>query len=735
MLGSTIPFMIEQAPVARKVPTERVTHGDVYVDNYEWFRDKGDPELIAHLEAENAWTEERTKHLEPLQKQLVKEFASLTKLTDTSVPIRKGDWWYYQRTWEGKQYPAVFRIADVDGTRPDLAVLAGETESGAGEHDGVTELATEQLVWDGNVLSAGKEFFSTSGFIPSPDGKLGALGLDFSGDEHFILQIFDIEKGHILDDVVAGIGYGIAWTADSSAVIYSRVDEAWRSWQIWLHRVGTPSADDTLLYQEDDDRFELWHTASRDGRWVVVNSASRTTSEVRLISTWQPEAEPILVSRRTPGLDYMVEPADDHLLIIHNANVADFELAAAPIRTSRPDEWETLLTPEPGERIGEVDAFGEFAVVALRSHGETELRVMPRDVAAAMPGAGQTYREPHERKVWGKPVRVPAEPLSTTELYPSTEWATSEIVYSTESLLTPPTQRTYDVRTGAERTLKVQEVPGYDPAEFVQEGVWVTAADGTQIPMTVAYRAGLEPNGANPGWLYGYGSYEVANDPYFAPRHIAMLRRGVVIGWTHIRGGGEMGRNWYDEGKLLAKKNTFSDFVACGQWLIDNGWVAPDRLAGEGRSAGGLLIGAAVNEAPGLFRAIHAGVPFVDALTTILKPELPLTAGEWEEWGNPIESEEVYEYMRSYSPVENVRATEYPAVLATTSLNDIRVFYVEPTKWIQVLREKATNDPVARPILEKIEMVAGHAGKSGREGRWEAQAFVLAWLLEQIGAA
>ncbi|MDN6487495.1 MAG: S9 family peptidase, partial [Ancrocorticia sp.] len=492
--------MLKQAPVAHKIPVERVTHGDVYVDNYEWFRDKSNPELIAHLESENEWTEERTKDLQPLREQLAGEFASLTKLTDITVPIRKGGWWYYQRTWEGKEYPAVYRIPDVDGTRPDLADLSGE-----------------QLVWDSNVLSEGQDFFSTSGFDASPNGKLGALGLDFSGDEHFTLQIFDIEQGQILDDVVVGIGYGIAWTADSSAVIYSRVDDAWRSWQIWLHRVGTPSSEDCLLYQEDDDRFDLWHTASRDGRWVVVNSSSRTTSEVRLISTGHPEAEPIVVSRRSPGVDYMVEPAGDHLLVVHNANVVDFELASAPIGTSVPQEWVSLLKPEPGERISEVEAFAGFAVIALRSEGETELRVMQRDVEAAMPGRGEAYREAHERQVWGEPVRVPAARLSTTELFLSPDWDASEVVYSTESLLTPPTQCAYDVETGAVSTLKVQEVPGYDPDEFVQEGVWVRAADGTQIPMTIAYKAGLTADGTNPGWLYGYGSYEVANDPYFAP--------------------------------------------------------------------------------------------------------------------------------------------------------------------------------------------------------------------------
>lgn len=716
--------MIEQAPVARKVPTTRITHGDVYTDNYEWFRDKGSPELIAHLESENEWTREQTKHLDPLRRELVSEFSALTKLTDTTVPVRDGNWWYYRRTWEGKQYAALYRVPAVGDARPEVSELDGQSET--------FDLSAEQLVWDGNKLSEGEDFFSISGFEPSPDGRLGALGVDFSGDEHFTLRIFDIERRHIVDDVVAGIGYGIAWTADSSAVIYSRVDEAWRAWQVWLHRLGTPSSNDVLLYQEDDDRFEIWHVASRDGRWVVINSSSRTTSEVRLVSTSQPEAEPIVVCHRVPGVDYTVEPADDHLLVVHNANVPDFELAAAPIHTSKPDDWMPLLVPGPGQRIGEVDAFGNFAVVALRSEGETELRVLPRDVAAAKPGTH--YAEPHERGVWGEPVRVPARKLATTELYPSPYWDARDIVYTTESLLNPPTERAYEVATGAERELKVHEAPGYNADEFVQEGVWVQAEDGTQIPMTIAYKAGTQPDGTNPGWIYGYGSYEVPNDPYFSPRHVAMLRRGLVIGWTHIRGGGEMGRVWYEQGKLLNKKNTFSDFVACARWLITSGWVASDRLTGEGRSAGGLLIGAAINEAPELFRAVHAGVPFVDTLTTILRPDLPLTAGEWEEWGNPIESEEVYEYMKSYAPVENVQEREYPAVLATTSLNDIRVFYVEPTKWVQVLREKTTNGP-ERPILEKIEMVAGHAGKTGREQRWESQAFILAWLLDQIGAA
>ena len=751
------------APRAHKILFERHFHGDVYTDNYEWFRDKENPDLLAHLEAENAWTRERTEHLEPLRDQLVSEIAALTKQSDTTVPWREGRWWYYQRTWEGKQYPAMFRVLAVGRQRPTLAELENPQD--------------EQCVWDGNVLADDQEFFGTSGFTPSPDGKLGALGVDYTGDEHFRLRIFEIETGFVVDEVVTGLAYGLVWSADSDKIIYSRVDDSWRSWQIWIHAVGTPSSHDRLLFQEDDDRFDVWPQASRDGKWIVVTSESRNTKEVRLYATAQPFADPIVVCWRQQGLDYSVEPADDHLLIIHNKNYADFELASAPIGTSTPQDWISLVVPEPGERILEVDAFRDFAVISMRSGGQTQLRLMSRSHSPAQQGhdfiglnqtapdvgiddgalshetnrssyfAGRPqdspglpdgvtpYTEPHERAVWGAPVPIPSEPLSTIELYNSPHWAAKEVVFSTESLLTPPTQTAYWVNEGTSEVLKVLDVPGFDREQFVQEGVWVEAEDGTSLPMTIAYKRGLQPDGTNPGWIYGYGSYEVSNDPYFAPRHITMLERGVVIAWTHVRGGGEMGRSWYEQGRVLSKKNTFADFVDCAKWLHSSGWVARDKLAAEGRSAGGLLMGAVVNLAPELFRAVHAGVPFVDALTTILKPELPLTVGEWEEWGNPIESPEVYEYMKSYSPLENVREVEYPAILATTSLNDIRVLYVEPTKWVQVLREKATNDPVSRPILEQIEMVAGHAGKSGRYEKWRTQAFVLAWLLDQIGAA
>lgn len=752
------------APIAKKIPTTRTFHGDSYVDNYEWLRDKNSYDVLDLLEAENAWTAERTAHIYPLQEAIVDEIASRTRENDTTAPVRQGDWWYVTRTWEGKQYPATFRLPINSSDPARRPVFDG----------------SEHLVWDGNSLGEGAEFFAISSFAPSPDGRLGALGVDFTGDEHFRLRIFDIETGAVIDDAVSGLGYGLAWTSDSNAVVYSRVDDSWRMWQVWLHRIGSPTWEDKLLFQEDDERFEAFHWASRDGRWIVVRSASTSTSEVLLYDVAHIDNPPIVVCPRRQGLDYSVEPADDLLLIVHNANVPDFEVAYASVGQSGPEGWTAIFTPEAGERVVAVDAFRDFAVISMRSGGQPQLRSMLRSTSsepstdqsnagvfnthnsAAANSSDKTARSGKSQAngsglassaadsqssdegagaraprslPWTTPAIIPSEPLASIEVDENYEWEACEVVCSLQSLLTPPTQFGYAPVTGEKRLLKELEVPNYDRDAYTQEGVWVETDDGALVPMTVVHRADLKPDYTNPGYIYGYGSYEISMDPVFRPSFISILQRGVVVAFAHPRGGGEMGRAWYEEGRLLKKRNTFTDFIACARWLRTSGWVAEGRLAAEGRSAGGLLMGAVANLAPSEFRAIHAGVPFVDALTTILKPELPLTVGEWEEWGNPIESEEVYRYMQSYSPTENVGRREYPAILATTSLNDIRVLYVEPTKWVQILRDRATNDPIERPILEKIEMVAGHGGKSGRYDAWRERAFEIAWMLDQLGVS
>lgn len=686
------------------MPVTRSFHGDDYVDNYEWLRDEANPAVVSHIRAENAWFEARTEHLGDLREQIVGEMASHTKETDVGAPARNGDYWYWTRTWEGASYPAYFRAAALADNPPD------------------PDQVSETEVYNGNDLARHHEYFAIGSRAISPDGRLCALAIDYAGDEEFKLRIHDIDADVVVDDVLGGINYGLIWSQDSKRIYYTRADDAWRCFQVWVHTVGTPPHDDELLFQEDDPLYSIEIDNSRDGQWVVVSSQSRTTSEVRLISTSNPHHH-IVVCPRRKDLDYSVEVAGDDLLIIHNHTNPGFDLARAPLGESVPDQWETLISADSDERITEVAAFKDFAAILMRSGGLPQLRAIQR-----------TEEKSGERG-WSEPVVVPTEELATVELWANHVWDTSEVAFTIDSLLTPLTFQTWNVDTGDVATRKATEVPNYDRSRYTMYRDWAVADDGTRIPLTVAHRSDLGRDGQNPGLMEGYGSYEVSNDAWFLEERFPILDRGIVYVVAHVRGGGEMGRAWYEDGKFLSKRNTFTDFIACAAHVIDTGLVQPDRLAAEGASAGGLLMGAVANMAPEKFRVIHANVPFVDALTTILKPDLPLTIGEWEEWGNPIADHEVYAYMKSYSPCENLAECEYPAILATTSMNDVRVSYVEPTKWVQLLREKSTNDPMERPILQFTELVAGHGGGSGRYERWKTRANQLAFIFDQLGVA
>ncbi|MDP9800966.1 oligopeptidase B [Arcanobacterium wilhelmae] len=702
--------MTNSAPRAEKRPIERTFHGDTVVDNYEWLR--GDETAARELvDAENAWFAQRTSHLGDLEKKIVGEIAARTKEADVTVPVRKGGYWYWTRTFEGKSYPAFSRTRDT-GVRPDPETIGD----------------AEQVIYDANELAEGKEFFSIGGQAVSPNGELIALAVDNAGNEEFDLTITRIDTGEVVDSALSKIVYGLVFSPDSQRIYYTRADAAWRSYQIWEHVIGSDPATDRLLYQEDDEKFSAWMWGSRDGQWLIIHSASTMTSEVRLLNLADAGAEPFVVCERRAGLDYTVEVAGDQLLLWHNLTNVGFEVASAPIGASAPESWTSVMPAATGERIMEVAAFADFAVVLLRAEGSTTLRVLRREEAA---GAGENGAP---ASGWSAPEAIDAPELSSIELGENPQWDAESVLFVTESLLDPVTTNEWTAATGEVRALKVLDVPGYDRSKYVQVREWATAEDGTQIPMTVVYRADLERDGSNPGFLYGYGSYEISIDPFFAANRLPIFDRGIVYAIAHIRGGGEMGREWYEDGKFDKKKYTFSDFVAAAHHLFDTGLVDPARLAAEGRSAGGLLMGAITNLAPETFRVVHAGVPFVDALNTILKPELPLTVGEWEEWGNPIESEHIYRYMKEYSPYENVReGALYPAILATTSLNDVRVSYLEPTKWVQVLRDNVVNDEVERPIVQLTETVAGHGGGSGRYKKWEDRARELAFIFDQLG--
>ncbi|HET7278772.1 MAG TPA: S9 family peptidase [Dermatophilaceae bacterium] len=697
-------------PIAKAVEFVREHHGDRVVDHYEWLRDKSDPDVVDYLKAENDYAEAMTAGLAALRGSIFQEIKSRVLETDLSVPVASGPWWYYSRTVEGMQYAVHCRApGGLHSVRPAL--------------EGEAAVAGEQVLLDGNEAAEGHEFFSMGAFTVSPDHSRLAYATDTEGDERFDLTVKDIHSGEVLDDAVTGIGYGCVFSLDGEWLFYTRVDDAWRPYQIWRHRVGGPVGDDVMVYEEPDERFWMGLGTSRDDRWILIGIGSRTTSEARILDAAEPTGDFRVVAPRRDGVEYDVEPAADRLLILHNEHHKDFDLAWAPLGATSHEEWRPVLESAPGERFLGIDAFDDYAVLSLRADGLTGLRILPRSEEGDT-GFGQPRDLPFHEPLYSVGIGDNPEPSQTT----------IQLVF--ESLVTPKTVYDCDVATGALTLLKRQPVlGGYDPAAFEQRREWATAADGTRIPMSLVYLRGTQPDGSHPGFLTAYGSYEASSDPYFSVARLSLLERGMVFALAHVRGGGELGRAWYEEGKLLHKKNTFTDFIACADHLVSSGWVNADRLVAEGGSAGGLLIGAAVNMAPDRFRAVHAAVPFVDALTTILRPDLPLTVGEWEEWGNPLEDPQVYAYMKSYTPYENIGDTSghrYPAILATTSLNDTRVFFTEPAKWVARLRSTLPADP-ERPVLLRTEMVAGHGGRSGRYSAWEQTAWEWAFLLDQVG--
>jgi oligopeptidase B len=696
---------LPDAPSPKTLPTERIHHGDTVVDPFEWMRVKTDPEVIAHLEAENAYADARTAHLGALRERLVAEFVGHTQETDLSVPVRRGDWWYITRTTAGDDYPRFTRVRDA-GALPQV-------------EPGVM-LEGEQVLLDAQAESAGHEFYSLGGLVHSPDHRLLAYAVDTAGDERFTLRVLDIAGGTVVDETVTGAGYGIAFSTDQEWLFYARVDDAWRQHQIWRHRLGADPAEDVLVLEEVDERFMIGFERSRDGSTLIIQAGSSTTAEAWLLDLADPTSAPVPAGGRRDGVDYALEHAGDRLLVVHNDGHAGFALAQAPL--DAPEQWEELLVAGEGERLLAVEAFAGFVALELRSGGLASVRLVPRAADGSL-----LLERAADITHGGE--------LDTVELDANPNWDQTAVRYQLTSMLTPPTVAEREVASGETAVLRVTPVPHYDPSLYVERREWARAADGTAIPLSVVARREVPADGTAPGYLYGYGSYEVSIDPSFVPTRLSLLDRGVVIAIAHVRGGGEMGRDWYDHGKLLEKKNSFSDFVAAAEHLGAAGLVDPARLGAEGRSAGGLLMGAVANLAPERFRAIIAGVPFVDALTTILDPSLPLTVGEWEEWGDPLHDPAVYAYMKEYTPYENVRAVEYPAIFASTSLNDTRVFFVEPAKWVSRLRGTVTSDQDERPILFRCEMVAGHGGRSGRYRKWEQRADELAWLLDQLGAS
>jgi oligopeptidase B len=693
-------------PIAARNAVTRSHHGDAFDDPYEWFRAKEDASVIGHLEAENAYTEARTEHLAGLRERIFDEIKGRTLETDLSVPSRQGDWWYYGRTLEGKQYGIQCRAplaSPDDWTPPELSADV--------------DVPGEQVLFDGNLEAEGNEFFSLGSFEVSNDGTLMLYGVDVAGDERYTVRVRDLTTGEQLPDVIEDTFAGAGFSPDGRFVVYSTVDDAWRPDTVWLHELGTPVEDDLKLFHEPDERYWVGAGFTRSDRYLVIELGSSITSEEWLLDADDLRGEPRVVWPRREGVEYeshhAVVDGEDVLYIVHNDGALDFELVRVP--ASDPSGARDAVIPlEPGRRLLGMSKFLDWGVVAYRRGGLPRLGMLDYGTSAV--------RELEFD-----------EPLYAVGGGGNPEWAPPLLRIGYGSFTTPGTVYDYDVATGELLLRKRQPVlGGYSSEDYGQARVWATAQDGTQIPISLVWKRSFGEAGASPRplHLYGYGSYEHSIEPGFSVARLSELDRGVIFAVAHVRGGGEMGRQWYEDGKLLSKRNTFTDFVDCARHLVEGGFTTPDRMVAEGGSAGGLLMGAVANLAPELFAGILADVPFVDALTTILDPSLPLTVIEWDEWGDPLHNADVYAYMKSYSPYENVRTdAEYPKILAVTSLNDTRVLYVEPAKWVARLRE------VGADALLKCEMVAGHGGVTGRYNAWRERAFELAWLLDVLGVA
>ncbi|GAA1518862.1 oligopeptidase B [Agromyces terreus] len=747
-------------PNTPKRPIERTHHGDTVIDDYEWLRAKDDPEVIAHLHQENAYTNARTEHLSLLQEQLFEEIRARTKETDLSVPTREGDWWYYSRTVEGQEYGIHCRApiagpddwtppaleADEASVEPVEATAGLETRppasgaprpaepsgaprpaepSGAPRPAAAAGLPGEQVLLDDNLEAEGHEFYSLGSFDVTADGATLLYGVDVEGDERYTLRFRALDDPErTIDDVIEGTSGGAIFDPSGRYVFYATVDESWRPDTIWRHEVGTGASADVQVLHEPDERYWLGVGLTRSRRYLVIEAGSNITSETRLLDADDPTGEPRIVWPRKEGVEYDVEHVvaggKDRLLIVHNDGAVNFELVS--VAASDPQGPRRMLLPHNEQvRIEGVDAFRDFVALEYRRDGLSRVAIAKLP-PAGIPADATPDDTLHELAF--------DEELFTVGLRGNPAWEQPMLRLGYTSFVTPSTVFDLVVATGERIVRKRQAVLGdYDATRYAQRREWAVAKDGTRVPISLVYRHDLVNLGEPaPTLLYGYGSYEASMDPGFGIPRLSLLDRGMVFAIAHVRGGGEMGRLWYEHGKKLEKRNTFTDFVAAARHLIEEDITAPDRLVAQGGSAGGLLMGAVANLAPKYFSGILAEVPFVDPLTSILDPSLPLTVIEWDEWGNPLDDEEVYHYMKSYSPLENVHAVTYPPILAVTSLNDTRVLYVEPAKWVAKLREVG-----ADPLL-KIEMAAGHGGVSGRYSAWRERAFAYAWVIDRAGA-
>jgi oligopeptidase B len=672
-------------PVAERRPKALERFGDRRVDPYFWMRDKSDPRVIQYLDAENRYTEAVTKPLAKFRESLYREMLARIQETDESVPYPRHGYWYYQREVEGLQYPIYCR-------------RRGSMQS------------PEEVLLDENELAKGRAYTALGAFDVSPDGRYLAYTVDFTGFRQYTLHVKDLSSGELTRDSAARVT-SVAWAGDSATLFYTEEHETTkRSYRV--HRMALGGAH-TPVYLEPDEHFDVGVCDTRSGAYVVIAIVSKDSSEMRVVPAAAPTTEPRALVPRRKGHEYYIDHRGDEFFIRTNDRGRNFRLVRAPAADPAPRHWRQVLAHRPLVMLEQVDVFRDFWVAVERDKGALKLRIT---------------------RFGGRKGRHVEFDEAVYAAHPGTnlEFDTGRFRFVYESLVTPRSIYEIDVASGRRELLKRYEVlGGYDPAEYASEALSARAKDGTRIPVSLVYKKSLRSGAPQPMLLYGYGSYGIPIDPYFRSSRISLLDRGMIFAIAHVRGGGDRGRTWYEAGKLLRKKNTFTDFIACAESLVRRGLTAPDRLVIQGGSAGGLLMGAVTNLRPDLFKAVVSQVPFLDVVTTMLDESLPLTIGEYLEWGDP-HKERYYRYMRAYSPYDNLVRGDYPAMLVETSLNDSQVMYWEPAKYVAKLRTLKTD---RNPLLLKTIMEAGHAGASGRYDALRELAFTYAFILDQVGLA
>jgi oligopeptidase B len=674
-------------PVAKKVAKELTIHGDTRIDNYYWMNDRENPEVIAHLEAENAYKEAVMAHTEPLQDKLFEEIKSKIKPQDESVPYKKNGYYYYTRTVPEKEYYLVCR------KKENLE-------------------AAEEVMLDVNLMAEGFEYFAVGGTSVSPDNKIVAFGVDTLSRRNYTVYFKNLETGELLADQIPLTTGGVTWANDNKTVFYMLKDEVTlRSEKIMKHTLGTPVENDVEVFYEADETFNTFIFKTKSEKYLVIGSESTLTSEYRFLDAGNPDGDFKIIQPRTRGLEYRVDHFGDHFYIRTNLDALNFKLVKTPVTKTEKENWTDVIPHRSDVYFDNIDIFRNYLVVSERKEGIRQLRVMPWE-------NGTEYYIDFEEEVYSAYSNV------------NLEFDTDIFRFSYTSLTTPNSTFDFNMKTKERTLLKQEEVlGGFDKNNYETHRIYATAMDGTKIPISLVYRKGLERNGNNPALIYGYGSYGATMDPGFRLSILPLLDRGFVYAIAHIRGGQINGRQWYDDGKLLKKMNTFTDFNDCAQHLINEKYTSSDRLFAKGGSAGGLLMGAVINLKPELYKGVVAAVPFVDVITTMLDESIPLTTGEFDEWGNPKE-EKFYYYMKSYSPYDNVVAKDYPALLVTTGLHDSQVQYWEPAKWVAKLREVKTDN---NPLIFHINMDYGHGGASGRFQWIKDTALEYAFIFDLIG--